>query len=206
MAHYNLDVTKDHCPMTFVRTKIQLSKLAFGDVLNVLVTDGEPLENIPRSSAEQGFNVLSIVETDQKGIHLISIKKMIQIPKSIIDGIVLQARAEFPNEACGLLAGKVDRAQMRFGMTNADASPEHFSFLPSEQFKVLRAARAEGLDIIANYHSHPATPARPSEEDIKLAYDPNILYLIVSLAEKLPVLKAFRIRAGVVEQINIESF
>lgn len=75
MAQFNLDVTKDHCPMTFVRTKIQLSKLAPGDVLNVLVTEGEPLENIPRSSTEQGFTVLSITETAQKGIHLISIQK-----------------------------------------------------------------------------------------------------------------------------------
>jgi TusA-related sulfurtransferase len=75
MATFNLDVTKDHCPMTFVRTKIQLSKLAPGDVLDVLVTEGEPLESIPRSSTEQGFTVLSIKETEQKGIHLISIQK-----------------------------------------------------------------------------------------------------------------------------------
>lgn len=75
MAQYKLDVTKDHCPMTFVRTKIQLSKLAPGDVLDVLVTEGEPLENIPRSSTEQGYTVLSIAETDQKGIHLITIRK-----------------------------------------------------------------------------------------------------------------------------------
>ncbi len=75
MAQFKLDVTRDHCPMTFVRTKIQLSKLAPGDILDVLVTEGEPLENIPRSSTEQGFKVLSIKETDQKGIHLISIQK-----------------------------------------------------------------------------------------------------------------------------------
>jgi len=75
MAQFNLDVTRDHCPMTFFRTKIKLSKLEPGDILDVLVTEGEPLENIPRSSTEQGFNVLSIRETDQKGIHLISIQK-----------------------------------------------------------------------------------------------------------------------------------
>lgn len=75
MAQFKLDVTRDHCPMTFVRTKIQLSKLATGDILEVLVTEGEPLENIPRSSTEQGFKVLSIQETELKGIHLISIQK-----------------------------------------------------------------------------------------------------------------------------------
>lgn len=128
---------------------------------------------------------------------------MIQLPRSIVDGIVLQARAELPNEACGLLAGKGSQAVKRHGMTNADASPEHFTFLPVEQFKVLRAAREEGLDIIANYHSHPATPARPSEEDIKLAFDPNIVYIIVSLAAAEPVVKAFHIRQGVVENIEV---
>jgi len=129
---------------------------------------------------------------------------MIQIPRSILAEIVLQARAELPNEACGLLAGKGSVAQIRYGMTNADASPEHFTFLPAEQFQALRAARAEGLDIIANYHSHPVTPARPSEEDIKLAFDPNILYIIVSLASAEPVVKAFHIRQGVVEHVAVE--
>jgi [CysO sulfur-carrier protein]-S-L-cysteine hydrolase len=129
---------------------------------------------------------------------------MIQIPRSIVEGIVLQARAELPNEACGLLAGKGAVAQRRYGMTNADASPEHFTFVPAEQFQVLRSARAEGLDIIANYHSHPVTPARPSEEDIKLAFDPNILYIIVSLASAEPVVKAFHIRQGIVENVLVE--
>ncbi len=129
---------------------------------------------------------------------------MIQIPRSIVNGIVLQARAELPNEACGLLAGKDAVAHKRYGLTNADASPEHFTFLPAEQFAVLRSARAEGLDVIANYHSHPATPARPSEEDIKLAFDPNILYIIVSLASVEPVVKAFHIRQGVVENVVVE--
>jgi len=89
-------------------------------------------------------------------------------------------------------------------LTNIDHSPEHFSFDPAEQFQVLRSARADELEIIANYHSHPETPSRPSEEDIRLAYDPNILYLIVSLAAKVPVLKAFSIQNGVSTEVTIE--
>ena len=53
MANYKLDITKEHCPMTFVKTKIELSKLKSGDTLEVLLTEGEPLENVPRSSTEQ---------------------------------------------------------------------------------------------------------------------------------------------------------
>jgi TusA-related sulfurtransferase len=75
MAKHDLDVTKEHCPMTFVKTKIALNKLQQGDILNVKVTAGEPLENVPRSAAEQGFKVLSVAETATKGIYNIEIEK-----------------------------------------------------------------------------------------------------------------------------------
>lgn len=130
---------------------------------------------------------------------------MIQIPQHIIDGIISQARNELPDEACGLLVGIENRAEKHYPLVNIDHSPEHFSFDPREQFTVLRAARAQGLRIIASYHSHPASPARPSDEDIRLAYDPNITYLILSLQDKEnPVLKAFAIRGGKAEEVGIE--
>ena len=75
MSVYNLNITQEHCPMTFVRTKIQLSKLNTGDILEVLVSEGEPLENIPSSAAEQGYKVLSVSESETKGQHLIVIQK-----------------------------------------------------------------------------------------------------------------------------------
>ncbi|MDR1738053.1 MAG: Mov34/MPN/PAD-1 family protein [Candidatus Symbiothrix sp.] len=56
---------------------------------------------------------------------------------------------------------------------------------------MLKKTRKDGEKIMANYHSHPETPARPSEEDIRLACDPNIIYIIISLAQKTPVVKAF---------------
>lgn len=129
---------------------------------------------------------------------------MIRIPTHIYDGIVAQAYAELPNEACGLLVGKEGEVVKQHALTNIDHSPEHFSFDPAEQFQVFRSARADSLEIIANYHSHPETPSRPSVEDIRLAYDPNILYLIVSLAAEIPVLKAFSIQNGVSMEIPIE--
>ena len=75
MANYKFDITKEHCPMTFVKTKIELSKLKSGDTLEVWLTEGEPLENVPRSSTEQGFTVLSIIESEVKGIHKVLIQK-----------------------------------------------------------------------------------------------------------------------------------
>lgn len=137
---------------------------------------------------------------------------MIKIPRHIINLIIEQAYKESPNEACGLLAGKGNEVVKQYAMTNIDHSPEHFSFSPNEQFQVLRLARADGLDIIANYHSHPETPARPSEEDIRLAYDANIIYIIVSLAVdqpnikifERPNIKAFSIQNGQSKEIRIE--
>lgn len=55
-----LDITREHCPMTFVKTKIELSKLSDGDILEVLLAEGEPLDNVPRNAKDQGYNVLSV--------------------------------------------------------------------------------------------------------------------------------------------------
>lgn len=55
-----LDITKEHCPMTFVRTKLKLAQIAEGDILEVLLSEGEPLDNVPRSAQEQGYKVLSV--------------------------------------------------------------------------------------------------------------------------------------------------
>lgn len=128
---------------------------------------------------------------------------MIKLSQNVFYGIIAHAQRDLPNEACGYLAGKEDVVTRYFELTNVDHSPEHFSFDPAEQFQTIKQARNEGLTIVANYHSHPETPARPSDEDIRLAYDPDIYYLIVSLADTLPDVRAFRIRNGIVEKVEI---
>ncbi|MDR1997895.1 MAG: sulfurtransferase TusA family protein [Candidatus Margulisbacteria bacterium] len=74
MTVTELDITKEHCPMTFVKTKFALSKLKDGDVLEVFLTAGEPLENMPRAAGEQGYKVLSIEQIDAD-IHKVVIQK-----------------------------------------------------------------------------------------------------------------------------------
>ena len=74
MATYTLDITKEHCPMTFVKTKIKLSQIQKGDILEVLLTEGEPLNNVPKSATEQGYKVLS-VEHVEGPVHKVTIQK-----------------------------------------------------------------------------------------------------------------------------------
>lgn len=123
------------------------------------------------------------------------------ITESTYQAILAQAKKDAPIESCGYLLGPdKETATEHFPMTNIDHSEEHFSFDPKEQFAAIRYARAHDLKIVGNWHSHPASPSRPSEEDKRLAYDPNILYFILSLAEENPVLNAFRIVDGEVQE------
>ena len=69
---------------------------------------------------------------------------------------------------------------------------------------MVKDLRAKGIELLAIYHSHPETPARPSEEDIRLALTPNVSYIIISLAGETPDVKSFRIKDGMAtpEAIN----
>ena len=124
---------------------------------------------------------------------------MLRIPQSIYHAILDHAREGFPLEVCGILGGNDGTVDIAFPMTNTDASNEHFMMDPREQFSVIKELRAKGLAMAAIYHSHPESPARPSEEDIRLALTPDVSYVIVSLAEPgEPVLKSFLIQDGIV--------
>lgn len=127
-----------------------------------------------------------------------------EIKKNIIEAIVGHAKKDAPLEACGYLAGRESVVTASYPLVNIDSSSEHFSFDPKEQFAVMKDARSKGLSLYAVYHSHPQSPARPSEEDKELAHDPGMLYVIVSLALGREDVKAFKIGDGVSEEIKIE--
>jgi proteasome lid subunit RPN8/RPN11 len=130
---------------------------------------------------------------------------MLKIPEGIHDDLLTHAREGFPLEICGILGGREGTVEQAFRMTNTDASNEHFTMEPREQFTVAKALRAAGLEMLAVYHSHPESPARPSEEDIRLALTPDISHVIISLLDKeRPVLKSFKITDGVVTPEEVE--
>ncbi len=92
-----------------------------------------------------------------------------------------------------------------YELANADASREHYRMLPAEQFAAVKDMRARGLGLLAIWHSHPETPARMSEEDLRLAYTTDTVYVITSLAAPdAPDVKGFRVLEGCVEVVPVE--
>ena len=118
--------------------------------------------------------------------------------------ILERARECLPEEACGLIAGRdeeggnVRRIEAVYLLTNTDHSHEHFSLDPGEQLQAVKDMRSRGLSPLGNWHSHPESPSRPSEEDIRLSFDRHASYLILSLMEEEPVLNSFHVEEGIV--------
>lgn len=127
---------------------------------------------------------------------------MITIPKSEYQKILEHAKKNLPEEACGLVAGEDSDAgkviREVYLLTNIDHSNEHFSLDPKEHLAAVRDMRAKGLKPLGNWHSHPESPSRPSQEDKRLAFDSRASYLILSLQDREnPVFKSFHIEGDV---------
>jgi [CysO sulfur-carrier protein]-S-L-cysteine hydrolase len=123
------------------------------------------------------------------------------IPKAIYDEMLAHTHSEYPNECCGLLAGKEGQVTKLYRMTNTHHSPVSYFMDPKEQFTVFKDIRTEGSELLAIYHSHPHTVAYPSSTDIGLAYYPEALYIIISLENRdRPLVNAFRIVDGKITQ------
>jgi proteasome lid subunit RPN8/RPN11 len=119
--------------------------------------------------------------------------------------MVAAARAAAPIEACGLLGGVDGAVKQFYELRNADAAAEHYNMAPEEQFAAVKDMRANGLSMLAIWHSHPETPARMSEEDLRLAYTPGVVYVIVSLADPAgPDIKGFTVKDGTPTAVTIE--
>lgn len=130
--------------------------------------------------------------------------EVFELPARIRDEMVEHARREFPNEACGLLAGPDGRVERFYPMRNADRSPVTYRLDPREQLEVFEEIEARGWQLLGIFHSHTHTEAYPSETDRRQAYYPEACYLLVSLADpERPVLRGFTIRDGVVEEQEV---
>lgn len=130
---------------------------------------------------------------------------MIKLTKSDFKKILAHAVKEIPDEACGLIAGTVEGGDKKikkvYLLTNIDHSNEHFSLDPKEQLEAIKDMRKNGFVPLGNWHSHPESPSRPSEEDKRLAFDSKASYMILSLMDREnPVLNSFKITGDTAEK------
>ena len=139
---------------------------------------------------------------------------MVVLPEPLRQQLIEHTRAENPDEACGILAGRGDRVERVFPVRNtADAigaergvfreresgtatagrRPVHYYMDPRDQLRVYNEIDELELDVVGYYHSHTHTEARPSPTDIRLATDLSSSYVLVSLAQEPPDIRAWRI-------------
>ena len=141
----------------------------------------------------------------------------VELPRAIREAMVVQARAEYPNEACGLIVG--DRPAAGGGRAlryeparNKAASPYRYEVDPGDLLRLTIATDDADEVFWAIVHSHTHTPAVPSPTDVGLAFYPDALYLLVSLADAEkdratgePSVRAWRIVDGTVEEVALSS-
>ncbi len=133
------------------------------------------------------------------------------LKKSQLAEMINHCRETFPNEACGILAGKRGdylngQIEKIYQTKNVSPTPYTRYFIdPQEQFKIFKEIEKENSEMLAIYHSHTHTPAYPSATDCELATYPDVVYLIISLVNpKEPVVKSYSIVEGKIKEEEVE--
>ena len=131
---------------------------------------------------------------------------MVTIPKEIYNSMIEHAKKVYPNEACGILGGeKSGSGSNFFSMKNMDEASISYFMDPKEQLQVFKKMRELKMEMTGIFHSHVASEAVPSQKDVRLAFYPDVSYLIVSLSDlKKPVLRSFRIKDEIATEEEIK--
>ena len=127
-----------------------------------------------------------------------------RISRALWDEIVAHARADAPNECCGMIAARDGAAVAVHRARNTAASPLRYEMDGMEQYRIQTAIEDAGLELGAIYHSHTRSAPEPSQTDINLAFYPEALYVIVGVAGDEPDVRAWRIVDGVVSAAALE--
>jgi [CysO sulfur-carrier protein]-S-L-cysteine hydrolase len=131
---------------------------------------------------------------------------MLQISRALIDQVIAHARADHPDEACGVIAGPAgsDRPLRFIPMLNAERSPTFYRFDSMEQLAVWRGMDERDEEPVVIYHSHTDTEAYPSRTDVSYASEPDAHYLLVSTREPDKTeIRSYHIRDGVVSEEDV---
>jgi proteasome lid subunit RPN8/RPN11 len=127
-----------------------------------------------------------------------------RMPQALFDEMVAHARADAPNECCGMIASVDGAAVKMYPARNAAASPLRYEIDGAEQYRIQMDIDDAGHDLGAIYHSHTRSAPYPSQTDINLAFYPDALYVIVGLAGDDAEVRAFEIRDGQVAEADLE--
>jgi [CysO sulfur-carrier protein]-S-L-cysteine hydrolase len=128
---------------------------------------------------------------------------MMRIGLELYDEMIEHARAEAPNECCGMLGSRDGRVVRLYRAKNAAASPLRYEIDGADQYRIQMEIDDSDLELGAIYHSHTRTEPYPSQTDINLAFYPEALYVIVGLAGAEPQVRAFSIRDGQVDEADL---
>ena len=126
-----------------------------------------------------------------------------RIASDLYAQMIEHARAEAPNECCGMIGSRDGEAVRLYRADNAAASPLRYEIDGAEQLRIYNEIEGAGLELGAIYHSHTRTEPYPSQTDINLAFYPDSLYVIVGLAGPEPDVRAFTIRDGEVAEAEL---
>ena len=132
------------------------------------------------------------------------------LPRPVAEMVLAHARAELPNEACGLLSGSAadGRVTTFHPARNVEASPLRYNVHPEDLVRITFAIDDAGEDLIAIFHSHTRSPAIPSPTDRRSAMYPDAVYLLASLADAEAsaeaAMRAWRIRDGEATEVGLE--
>ena len=127
------------------------------------------------------------------------------LPRSLFQALLTEARRSLPNECCGLLGGHGRTVTRLFPALNALRSPVAYEVRPRELFEIFRRLRAEQLELVGIYHSHPTGDNAPSARDRERAYYPEVAYVIVSPRAEAPQpVRAFLLTESEVSELPVE--
>jgi proteasome lid subunit RPN8/RPN11 len=127
-----------------------------------------------------------------------------RLPRPLLEEIVAHARADAPNECCGMIAARDGEAVAVHRAANAAASPLRYEMDGMEQYRIQTAIEDAGLELGAIYHSHTRSDPVPSQTDINLAFYPDALYVIVGVKDSAPDVRAWRILDGAYTEHPLE--
>jgi proteasome lid subunit RPN8/RPN11 len=126
-----------------------------------------------------------------------------RISRELYDQMIAHARAEAPNECCGMVSSDGDKAVKVFPAENAAASPLRYEIDGAEQYRIQMEIDDAGHDLGAIYHSHTRSEPYPSQTDINLAFYPDAIYVIVGLGDEEPDVRSYFIRDGQVTEAEL---